>query len=97
MCEHTLQNFETWGLSIGVFSQIFPSNFCLHHMTCLGLGMETLETRHWASAFNKCNKKSRICTCPSSFDTRLGKWVSANYKPCRLIPCAKKYLMDYYY
>ena len=28
-----------------------------------------------------CNKKSRICTRPSSFDTHLGEWASAYFQP----------------
>ena len=40
------------------------------------------STCHWAGAFNKCNKKVKICTHPSSFGTRLGERVSANFQPC---------------
>ena len=39
------------------------------------------STCHWASAFDKCKKKSRICTRPSSFDTHLGEWASGNFQP----------------
>ena len=40
------------------------------------------STGHLASVFYKCNKKSRICTHPRGFDTRLGEWASANFQPC---------------
>ena len=28
------------------------------------------------------HKQLLICTCPGRFDTRLGKWASANFHPC---------------
>ena len=51
-------------------------------LQCQGWKLNFDSTGHRASAFNKCNKKPRIFTCPSSFDTRLGKWASANFQPC---------------
>ena len=52
--------------------------------TLLGWKLNSDSTRHWVSACNKCNKKSRICTHPSSFDARLGESGSANFQPCTL-------------
>ena len=39
------------------------------------------STHHWARAFNKCNKKSNICTCP--FIVLKLAWASGIFGKCR--------------
>ena len=61
------------------------NTFLWYCLLCQGWKLNFHSTRHRASDFQNCSKKSTICTRPRYFDTHLGEWVSANSHPCYAI------------